>query len=89
MYVCTDTQSYHLQEVMRSVTSQLEVELLHNDEFHPLNISLREFTAVTLHQQRQQRFHSLESTKLPSMFHKPTQSHTKYKQSHFGGAEQT
>lgn len=55
--------TYNLQEVIGCEAIQLEVQLLHNDELHSLNISLGELTAVTLHQHCQQRLHSLEIEK--------------------------
>lgn len=51
--------TYSLKEVQRSVAGQLEVELLHDDQLHPLNISLGELATIAFHEDRQQRLHYL------------------------------
>ena len=45
---------------MRSVVSQFEVEFLHDNQLHSLNVPLRELTAIALYQHLQQRLESLE-----------------------------
>jgi hypothetical protein len=51
--------TYNLKKVQRSVAGQLEVELLHDDQLHPLNVSLGELTTIAFHEDRQQRLHNL------------------------------
>lgn len=50
---------HHLEEVMRSVVREFEVQFLHNNEFHPLNIPGRELAAVPLYQHLWERLKGL------------------------------
>lgn len=40
--------SYYFQEVIRCVIGQFEIQLLHDDKFHPLDVMRGELTVVVL-----------------------------------------